>query len=52
MVSKIEMRVTDEMNRQLDMVFLRANIDTALSQMSHDKAPGPDVFNVAFYKDH
>lgn len=52
MVSNIEMRVTDEMNDRLNKVFLRAEIEVVLSQMSLDKAMGPGGFNVAFFKEH
>lgn len=52
MVSKVERMVTNDMNRRLDMVFTRPEVDAALSQMAPDKAHGLDGFNAAFYKEH
>lgn len=49
---KVERKVTREMNESVDCDFTLSEIEAALSQMDTDMAPGPDGFNVSFYKEY
>lgn len=48
----VKPKVTQEMNHQLTKPVSKEEIFEALQQMQEDKTPGPDGFNMGFYKQH
>lgn len=45
-------KVTREMNEQLDKSFIEEEVSAALAQICPTKAPGPDGFPMAFFQKH
>eukprot|EP00253_Pinus_taeda_P007185 PITA_07185 len=48
----IKKKITDWQNRELDQDVSEEEIKLAAFSMQQDKAPGPDGFTVAFYRNH
>eukprot|EP00253_Pinus_taeda_P010799 PITA_10799 len=48
----IESKITDLQNRELDQDVSEEEIRLAAFNMQQDKAPGPDGFTMAFYRNH
>lgn len=51
-LSAIENKISDSKNRNLDQEVTEEEIREAIFSMQQDKAPGPDGFTVAFYRNH
>lgn len=51
-LSRITLRVSNDMNDQLDKPFLAEEVVKALSQMCPIKAPGPNGLPTVFYQKH
>eukprot|EP00253_Pinus_taeda_P010908 PITA_10908 len=51
-LSKIECKLSEEHNQELDQDITEEEIRAATFSMQQDKAPGPDGFTVAFYRQH
>lgn len=48
----VPVKVSDEMNRELEKPFTPAEVRTALFQMAPSKAPGFDGYTAGFYQRH
>eukprot|EP00253_Pinus_taeda_P005207 PITA_05207 len=51
-LSPIENKMSDSQNRELDQEVTEEEIKLSVFSMQQDKAPGPDGFTVAFYRNH
>eukprot|EP00253_Pinus_taeda_P032656 PITA_32656 len=51
-LSSIESKIKEEHNRDLEQEPTEEEIREAIFSMQQDKAPGPDGFTVAFYRQH
>lgn len=51
-LSTIERKLTENHNRELEQDPTEEEIRVATFSMQQDKAPGPDGFTVAFYRQH
>jgi len=51
-LSAVENKISDPQNRDLDQEVTEEEIREAAFSMQQDKAPGPDGFTVAFYRNH
>jgi len=51
-LQRLQPRVTEEMNAQLNLPYHKAEIEAALAQMNPHKAPRPDGFNAYFFQKH
>eukprot|EP00253_Pinus_taeda_P014197 PITA_14197 len=51
-LSEVESKISDAKNKELDQVITEEEICAVTFSMQQDKAPGPDGFTVAFYRNH
>eukprot|EP00253_Pinus_taeda_P033736 PITA_33736 len=51
-LSAVESKISDSQNKELDQDITEEEIRAATFSMQQDKAPGPNGFTVAFYRNH
>jgi len=51
-LSAVESKISGTQNKELDQDITEEEIRAAAFSMQQDKAPGPDGFTVAFYRNH